>query len=363
MKRDALIKKLENVAPALAVNQLIPLLSHFWFTGKYLMAFNDQIALAVPFRSDFKGAVSPKILELLRASSGYDELTITWEGTNLIIKDDSGATNIKMAMLEPRFVFKMPEPKEAKSRKREPVLRAVAHCLISIGTDTSSVEQLGVTIEPSDKGTLVFYSTDDHTISRAFAKVEGYAPPRSILPGLFCEQMLRLERQADEEAPEFSFEVDKREGTKDGPGPERYALYSVGEILLYGRLLETRNPLNFASIMAYNLPSNRPLGSALFDVPETFRSALERASIVCDAERKPTRITVRSGKMTLRSASEREAVEDVIKALPKLQIDVDVSIDAKLIRRGSAFEKMLITERCVIMASGNRLYLVACRHK
>jgi hypothetical protein len=43
-----LIAKLQMVEPARSANPILPILNHYWFTGKQLMAFNDTIALAVP---------------------------------------------------------------------------------------------------------------------------------------------------------------------------------------------------------------------------------------------------------------------------------------------------------------------------
>jgi hypothetical protein len=235
------------------------------------------------------------------------------------------------------------------------VLRAVGHCMLSIGTDTSVIEQLGVTLEPAQGGAS-FYATDDSTLSRAYVKTTT-TYPRAILPRMFCEQMLRLDDQFGEE--DFAFKLASR--AREGSGQERFALYFVGEILLYGRLLETRNPLNFEERIGYNLPNQSAATKAAYEVPEAFHSALERASIVCDAERRPTQIKVSSGKMTLSSESEHEEVKDVINGIPASQKNVDISIDAKLLRRGRHFTKINLTERCVLLTNGGWLYLVACR--
>src|SRR5215471_14471820 len=64
-----LIAKLEQVEPAVAINRLIPIMTCFWLTGSHLVAYNGQIALAVPFTTDFAGAVSAKLLPFLKAAS------------------------------------------------------------------------------------------------------------------------------------------------------------------------------------------------------------------------------------------------------------------------------------------------------
>src|ERR1700757_1851266 len=57
MLRKEILDKVQTVSPALANNDLVPVLSHLWFTGTSLMAYNDQIAISVPCKTDFKVAV------------------------------------------------------------------------------------------------------------------------------------------------------------------------------------------------------------------------------------------------------------------------------------------------------------------
>ena len=72
MLRTELVEKLERVAPALSGNNLVPVLSHFWFRDNALLCYNDQIAIATKLISNFEGAVSDTLTSLLSASRAKD---------------------------------------------------------------------------------------------------------------------------------------------------------------------------------------------------------------------------------------------------------------------------------------------------
>jgi hypothetical protein len=99
-----LIAKLATVQPAVAINQMLPLLTCFWFTGRQLMAYNDAIALAVPYRSDFSGAVPGLLLPWLKLGYFNDrKFKITAADAHLQVTDDR--TSFTLAMLGDRFSF------------------------------------------------------------------------------------------------------------------------------------------------------------------------------------------------------------------------------------------------------------------
>lgn len=347
MKRSDLVVKLKRVQPALSVNPIVPMLCNFWFTGDQLLAYNDQIALSVPMRTQFKGAVSKKLLELLEASH-FEDMELVAEDNALMVKRTNGKTAIKLAMMAPEFLFTMPRPGRSLSHTAS-LVRAIDHCLMSVGTDTSKPEYLGVTVVPGETRFDV-YSTDGNTISRAGAKKDsGGAPPRSILPGEFCRQLVALFGSLEDDQP-CSFEIGQR-------AEEQYALFAIEDTILYGRVIATNSPLNFPAVLANLIPSRV---EDLVAIPEQFDGAVERACIVCDTDRGHTTISVADGKMQLRSQSEGEAdVEDVL-SVARNHPTVSIKVEPKLLKRASAFESFLIRDMCVVMAKGSRLYLIAC---
>jgi DNA polymerase III sliding clamp (beta) subunit (PCNA family) len=376
MLRVDLISKLETVKPAIASHQMVPLLTNFWFTGKKLMAYNQNIGISVPFPTEFKGGVSVKLLELLKVTGGGTEVDVSSDGRgNLIVHRlvkrrggmvlKPGSGRIRLAMEDQEFDFKMPEAKRVESANGaiDDLMDGVGHCLLSVATDTSTAEYLGVTFEkdPDDERRTVLYSTDSATICRAYIRSTNalQIPNRSIVPSLFCEQMLRLYRSMsseDREAGRVSFRIASRE-TREGAPPDRFALFTAGSTVLYGRLVETRNPLSFTNTLGTILP--KQFQDLLVPFPDRLRGALERASIVCDPQRHSTKIKVERGRLSLHSESEHEEVKDDLSF--KDHDDISVSIEPRLLRRATDFDELLISRSCVILSKHKRgmLYLVS----
>lgn len=346
MKRTDLIAKLKAVEPALSSNPIVPMLMQYWFTGESLLAYNDQIALAVPLRTTFKGALPAKLLPLLEAS-GFKEMEMAAADNILAIRRaTSNKAAIKLAMMAPEFLFTMPEVGDSlPPEKISSLVRAIEHCLMSVGTDTSKPEYLGVTVM-TEGNRLSAYSTDGNTISRT--RIQGVEVPRVILPGEFCRQMVRLFNEF-QKAHEPTFGIQSQ-------GEEQYALFSIAETTLYGRIIATNSPLNFSAVLSNLIPSG---DDELVPIPEQFRGAVDRACIVCDHDRGSTTISVADGRMRLRSQTEGEDVEDVL-PIARSHPNLSIKVEPHLLKRGAAFETLLIRETCVVMAKGSRLYLIAC---
>jgi DNA polymerase III sliding clamp (beta) subunit (PCNA family) len=349
---EVLINRLQQVEPALAINQLIPLLTHYWFTGTHLMAYNDQIGMQVPMKTEFRGAVPGKFLDLLKvpSTSKQDKIELTGSTNELVVKHGR-RTNFRLAMLEPNFVFEMPKPVRREPLSEDSMKKlidALSNCLISVGRDTSTIEQLGITLEPTDNN-VTLYATDGATISRS--KLDPgtmQLEARAIVPAKFCEQMIALYR-ADKTQTDFEVGI---------AGQTRYALFRAGKTHLYGRLLESRNPLNFEGTVAYHLPKGH--SSKLVEVPPALHAALERACIVCDAQRRLTHIILDNGKMVLKSKSDTEEVTDELPYPHNGAGRLEVKLEPKLLKKAEDYEKMMVHGPCVIMAKGQSVYLVSC---
>src|SRR5688572_14425066 len=99
MKRNELIALLNAVKPALSNNDLIPVLSMFWFTGSEILAYNDQISIQVPFKSNFVGALPGATLLAMLNSSLAEEVDLTQKGQTASLA--AGKTKLKLACLPP----------------------------------------------------------------------------------------------------------------------------------------------------------------------------------------------------------------------------------------------------------------------
>jgi hypothetical protein len=351
-----LIGRLEQVEPAVAINGLIPIMTCFWLTGDQLVAFNGNIALAVPFATDFRGAVPGKLLRLLKvASLDRDLQPLAKNHTHLLIND--AHTRMKLGMLPPKFLHVMPARQRnsnGNASAMAALIAAIEHCLISVGTDTSRSEHLGITLEP-ENDRVMLYATDEATISRACVQRDGLAvAERAIIPAAFCQQMLRLYADlGPAHKGDVNFEVSSRHVSGQR---ERYALFTAGDVALYGRLLETRTPLAFpAHVRAYLPPGYQ---SQLIEIPARLRTTLDLHRVFDRDQRSLTTLTVRSGELHLWSKLKSDEIETTL-ALPG-HADIAVRVDAQMLQRAPHCNAMVITSRGIVMSKGDWLYLVAC---
>lgn len=339
MKREDLIAKLKLVQPALSSNPIVPLLCQFWFTGEHLLAYNDNIALAVPLHTAFRGAVSERILPLLNASD-FDEIELSEEDGILLVRS-GGRVAFRLGLDKADFIFSMPSRSGHVVPDLSRMIDAIGRCLMSVGTDTSRPEYLGITLL-AENGRTSLYSTNGATITRV--RIGDMPVPRTILLAEFCRQLTGLYGDGGDCRLEI---------VVDGKPP--YALFSAADgVLLYGRVLTASSPLDFSAIIDGLLPSS---ARALVPVPDEFDRAVERACIICDQDRGSTSITVANGMMSFHSrAGWGEAADEFpVSNHPQASIKVQ----PKHLRSAAGFAGILVRDSCVLMTKGSCLYLIA----
>jgi DNA polymerase III sliding clamp (beta) subunit (PCNA family) len=321
-------------------------LSHFWFTGQYVMAYNDKISISAPCKTNFVGAVPGNTLvDLLKASKAKD-VELILDNDNLLIK--AASSRFKLGVMpSDSFLFEMPE---FKSNRKLPVkgkefLSCLSNCMWSVDENTTTPERLGVTLVAEGKE-LSFYSTDDKTMGYAYTELEGKTDlTRIILPAPFCVQLLKL---ADPEAP-IQLEIE-----------DDHVLYMAKNgVMLFGRLIETDRPLDFVEMVDHHYPAGTE--EQLVSIPTKLKLILDRAVIITESniEQPKTVVTVKEGKMRFVSKTEgRGEVYDVMQT-PE-HPEVSVTIDPKLLKRVyGQFTYMLVTEQAVVMAKDSKLYFVS----
>lgn len=347
MNRKELLAKLTTISPALSHTDLVPVMTHFWFTGNEIMAYNDQIAISVPFKSDVTGAVPGEtLLALLKNSKAVSLEMLPLDGGNLQIK--AASSRFKLALLpDDSFVFDMPETKDEPLpiKDKKQFLDCIDTCMRSVGADTAVADQLGITLIPEgDK--LGAYATNNQTLSYARINLNGKAglKKRVILPGQFCEQLLRLGRGAKQ----IHLEIN-----------DKYALFVGGGTTMFGRLIQSDRPINFVSIVENNF--SEADYKKLVPIPSKMRLILERAMVITDSstDQGRTSISVKGGVMKFASKTPRGEVHDELE-VGRNQPDASIRVRPKFLKDGYGFfDKMLITEPCVVMTRDHMLYLVA----
>ena len=371
MLRKDLLDKLVTVSPALASTDLIPILTHFWFDGGSLVAYNDQIGISVPFETDIEGAVpGATLLNLLKTTSrGITKVVFSMK--EAVLEVAAGRARMKLALMPPKDfegIFEMPEAGEDRIclESDKEFLDAIETCLRSVGNNTGQPDQLGITLisKPKEK-VLHLYATNSTTLSFSKVKVNGKVNfTRIILPTAFCTQLLKLGRIMPEKEA-FHLEVLEDDGV----------LFAARDVWLFGRLVESAQPLNFEGILDHHYPAE--LEQKMIDVTDLqlrLQRALERAVIITDSttDQGTTVLYVEKDEPTVLrflSETDRGVVKDSIvltkptgnkKDKPQKHPVVSVRLEPKQLKAGLGFfDRMLVTKSCVIMENAVSTYLVS----
>lgn len=203
VSREAILKAAQLVRPAVASQAYVPSLTHIWFSGDWLTAYNDVTAIAVKgpdleLECCVPGDMLIKTLNGFTASEIAVQENVK-EGSLLLT---SGRAKLKLHTLPGNdFPFEWPDGNATKINLDDKILKGIERCLISVGSDPTHPSQMGVTLATDDDGQAVLYSTDNFTISRYAAKTSIKLPADTpiILPTFFCEQLVLLSKQFDED--------------------------------------------------------------------------------------------------------------------------------------------------------------------
>jgi DNA polymerase III sliding clamp (beta) subunit (PCNA family) len=348
MNRKELVAKLERVAPALSTNDLVPILTHFCFSGDDVFAFNEQIGIVAPCKTTFEGAVAGNtLLNLLKASRAKEVEFEEAKGGELIVR--AASSRFKLGLLPPdRFVWKPPtlEDTVVIGVDTKKFMAGISACMRSVSIDTSIPDQLGVTLL-NEGDVLSMYATDNATLSHARVALKKSPKnfDRVILSGSFCNQMLALSMR------DKPLHLEVRE--------DCVLLAGVGGTMLFGSLIVSPKPIDFPEKIEGNYPPDAD--KLAISIPTKLELILERACIVSAANGEPvkTEIFVEGGVARFLTSSRMTSVRDSVQLEGKHK-DVVLAVNPKLLRNGyGSFDRMLITSRCFIMASEDAVYLVA----
>lgn len=354
LKREEVIDKLEMVAPALADHDLIPILTRVLFTGTHLVAFNDRIGIATPLKTDFKGTAPGKMLiDTLRIVTHASQVEI--KSVNSSVQIVAGKTKLVLdSQPESDYaaIFKMPPRPKDVSPIPEEFFSAIEDCLQSAADHSTKPEHLGITIIPTKSGIKLF-GTNDKTIS--YSKIS--LPPqagvkqRTILPAAFCREMLRIAKISEKST--FVLRND-------------HALFASEKATLFGRLVQTDNPINFEATMQRHWPAKGKIPVKLSEKQRPrLKSALELAARICDIKGNEVRTHVQCNKGTMEFTS-NSARGDAFDRIELKHDPIDVYLEASCLRDVyDRYEDILFTNQCVVLSKDNMnsVFLLATYQK
>lgn len=358
MKRKLFLELLETVSGALADKDVTPALTHIWFTGTEILAYNFQIAISLKHQTGITGGVPKSIIDLVKATPTSDiqfqsdekkSMEIAFGNENKKDKKVVWRKPDTLAMLIQDSPFEMPKfetKNEFAVADMKAFLASLKCCMRSVSASIAAPEFLGVTLIAKGR-TVKMYATNNKSVSIAQTNLKKDANfKRIILSAPFCKELIAL-------------------GIGDSVKlaiNEEYSLASIDDkITIFGNLVgEKENPVDFEEIVEDNVPSD--YAKHKVEVPQRLRQAIDRAVVITgeDAAEAETTAIIKDGFLLLDSVSKALGkVSDKIKLNGK-HPNIKIKVQCKTLQNDlDTFDRMYITNKCWIMMNDNSMYLVA----
>jgi DNA polymerase III sliding clamp (beta) subunit (PCNA family) len=353
--RESLVKNLAKLLPAVADDKKlrIEVLANICFTGQEVYAWNDIIAIALPWPSDFQGAVPGKPLVEMLAASRAPNVALEPAGAVMAVRAGGMKATLNL-MPASHFVFAWPkesEPPRIVLDIDKPLRDALDICLKAATPKVGgNPEVTGVTVI-TRKDRLLLYATDNTVMTAIAIAAPGTQPgTRFTLPGQFCEQLVGL---APPDAA-VALAVGKA-----------HVLCVIDELRLFGRLITANKPLPFEDIHQRLYPDGT--AAELVDVPPLLERALERAQVVAasGALGSDTTVfsdlTIKAGMLTLATHARAGHIIDTVAVKGHADLE-PVRISAKLVQQAvkAGFTHMVVRPSAVVLVADNITHLISC---
>lgn len=345
MDRKQLSGKLSLIKPALASKDIIPVFTHFMFTGAYVQAYDNIIGMRTLCDTEFKGAVPNILLDLLSSSSATD-IKFTEKDAKLHIK--MGNSRLTLPIIPPdKFLFEFPDEVTPINQffLTDDFVRGLELCLTS--TEEDGPPQVnGVTIQLT-KDCLRMLSTDGETISNYTLEDRGGKDNMFVLPAQFVKTVLALVKSIKDDGATLTV-------------AEGFAIASFdkGSVEIYTKLKLIEDALDFDGVVEQALDGFDD--SDLVAIPSTLNNALSRSMVVMKSQKEAeTKITVNDGYVMLHTWSSLGDVKDRAKLKgphPQIEINANPNLLARVMDQ---CDKIFINERMVILTGDRYKYYCA----
>lgn len=347
MERSTLSAALKRVEPALSSKDLIPVLACFCFGEASLHAYDDVVALVLPYSTNFnpgiRGGVKGGILKAMLDSSKAKDVVFDQTGTSINLK--LGRTKCDLPLLPINdFLFQEPKLSKADAVVLDPrLLAGITKASVGMGSDPSNPWLMGVASGfGSDGKSAVFYSTDNKTATRVRVGKPDIGGPTVVLPPRFVELLMSSSKN-------------------DPPGRlyltrDYAAVQFASGLLLLSKVMSTANfklyEQLFSSVDAVNNPG--------VEVPKGLDRALDRALVVLPFAKEPhATLSVGADRIRLTTESSAGNVADWVPFAGKHE-EVKVVITPDLLVRALPHaERLLLTQDWVRFSGKGLTHIVS----
>jgi DNA polymerase III sliding clamp (beta) subunit (PCNA family) len=345
--RTEFLEALNKGRAALATKEMLPELTHFWFDGKTVTAYNDVIGIQVPYSTPFKGGFRGALLMGFMENSRAKEIKLTALDNDLVEAKAAGA-RLKLALLGPeRNMWQFPEvPDSAFFKIGDDMLKVIDTHLISVSADTTVADQLGLTLQQADDE-IDLYTTDSKSITwSAIKRPKGVSfQDRVTVPATFCEQLLKICAKGGM----MHINADKN----------FVVAYNDKGVRLWSRLIEVRDPKDFRRIVSNEVPKGGV--KAAFPMPQRLKLALERALVVLTGTKDQAITFIADGDIlrlfTKNDTAECKDALDVDGVHPNVEARIDPTLVKRIADKAAHFR--LTETALVIFCTGGEVHLIS----
>jgi DNA polymerase III sliding clamp (beta) subunit (PCNA family) len=314
-----------------------PILDHFCFDGKTVVAYDDIVALRTLCKVEIEGALPGSKLLSILASSTSEEAACTVDGSEATFK--LGRTRLKLqALLQEDFLFKEPNKDGEKLILDEQLSKCFDLAILSADPDQSSGNRTGVTIA-FEKKRVTFYSTDNLSLFRMTAshKSPALAGKAFILPERFYSLLLKLGVNAT-----LTF-------TDNGD-----VIGTSSDTELFGRVVSGADAKQFEAVFDRSNLEEIPKA----DIPAALVGCLQRAAIV---SKELTKLTYSEKRLSLFTESQGCQVQDSVKIdLGEEAVEVYTGVEC-LMRYMDVAKRIGISKSCIVLEGDGFQVLIAVR--
>lgn len=199
-KTSEFSEALQLAKPALSLNNILPVMQSYCFTGTTVFTYNDFLAIGIALETPFIAAISGDALHKCITTMRSEEMSFVQDGDSLLIK--SGRSKLAfVTQPEKSFALTPDELKDnilATIKVDRSFTEGLASAMISIDTQFFYDVYGSVGLALTEGEALTLYSTDDQTLTRVLLpKTEcpalgGFDKDIILLPNDFCKQYIKL---------------------------------------------------------------------------------------------------------------------------------------------------------------------------
>lgn len=343
MDRIDLLNTLNLAKPALAQKDVVPVFTHFCFTGEVgtVYAYNDIIGIELECDLGIEAAIKgDKLLGILENSRGKT-LEVTQKKEEVTIKCGRGKFTFPILSSD-AFVFEVPNTDKAEQLDvNEDFLNGLKLCSKTTTTNEAAPVMMGVTVSLGIESYL--YSSDMRSLSRyqvleevSFKKESSY-----ILPTDFCISLVHMSK-AKGALPEVFL-------------TDNFVVAYFGNDLILGRLITPDDAPNFAETIEGSVSDDEM--DSMVKIPGALDGALKRSMVFTGSDKEPAiPLSIKGKNITLSTHNQEGLGNDPVPFKGGLP-DINVKVNTILLARGIGMcTEFLINDTVVAMRDGNKFF-------